>query len=157
MRKTIFKAAMLMLLATPLAAETVFQDWRLDCTDTSTCILSQTAFASDRTWVGTIQIVVLPDTTEMPLILKVPEGVHLASGLFFADGTRTPQQATWLTCDLGSCTAVATLTQQGLRGWKAANTTEIRYRPRNDGPVISFDVSLLGVTKGLAQAREVLQ
>lgn len=121
-------------------------------------MVSQTTMGADQTWLGTVQIVMPQDAAEtLPLVFAVPEGVHLASGIFFADGSGDPQQATWLRCEPGVCYATASLDAAATAAWQRGNTAELRYRPRQDAPAIAVELSLLGITAALQSAREALQ
>lgn len=129
------------------------------CDDAAaTCLVSQTTMGADQTWLGTVQLVIRKSgPTEIPIVFTVPEGVHLASGLFFADGSGAPRQANWLRCETGACIATGTLDADGLRAWQRGTTAELRYRPRRAAPAIAAEVSLLGVTAALSAAKEAVR
>lgn len=123
-----------------------------------TCVISQTTMAADQTWLGTVQVIVADaDAPTLPVVFRVPEGVHLASGLFYADGSGTPRKAEWLHCEPGSCLAVAELDAAGQAAWQRGTTAEVRYRPNRTAPAIAVEVSLLGVTAALQAAREAMR
>ena len=128
-------------------------DWAANCdTLKKTCVLSQTAMASDRIWLGTVRVLVDENAragNSAAVEFLVPAGVHLTSGLFAAVGPNNPKQATWIRCSPKACLAQMNLSKKELSYWKRANNAELRYRPRAESKVAVFNISLIGLTAGL--------
>ncbi|MCA3556955.1 MAG: invasion associated locus B family protein [Rhodobacter sp.] len=121
-------------------------DWSVDC-EGDACVVAQSAAAEDRTWLATVLIEPL-DEGAAQAQLFVPAGVHLASGLFVGVKDR-PLRTEFIDCDAMSCRASLQLNRADLTGWKKAREAEVRYRPSLGGPVISFPLSLMGLTAAL--------
>ena len=109
--------------------------------------------ATDRSWLATVMLRPLQDGQSARVQLLVPAGVHLASGLY-VEAAKDERLATeWLVCTPESCRAEMVLGPEGMTAWKRGRSAEIRYRSRIDGPVVAFDMSLLGLTAALEEAR----
>ena len=108
------------------------------------CVVAQSAAAEDRTWLATVLIEPLDDGATQAQLL-VPAGVHLASGLFVGVKDRS-LRTELIDCDAMSCRASVQLNSADPTGWKKAREAEVRYRPNLGGPVISFPLSLMGLT-----------
>lgn len=107
--------------------------------------------AEDRSWLATVMMQPTPDAAARVQVV-VPAGVHLASGLFLQKGDAAPIEARWLVCSPESCRAEARLAAADIADWKTARSAQIRYRARLDGPVVAFDLSLMGITVALDAA-----
>ncbi|MEM9708505.1 MAG: invasion associated locus B family protein [Pseudomonadota bacterium] len=142
----------LAVLAGPLVAESQsFADWTVECEE-ARCVAGQTLSAPDQTWLGTLQL--LPGEEGTVLVMRLPLGVHLGSGLFISDGRTTLYPATFTTCEAEGCRAVLPMSEEMVAGWRAGQSAEIRYRPASDTGVLAFEASLLGVTRALAALEE---
>ena len=129
-------------------AET-FRDWEVSCV-AGTCRAAQTLSAPDRTWLATLEA--FPKGEGATLLLRVPLGVHLASGVFVSDGATTLYPATFTRCETDGCRAVLDMTPEMLAGWRKGTRAQIRYRPSSDAAVLAFEASLMGVTQALSAA-----
>jgi invasion protein IalB len=127
-------------------------DWQAACeTEGSPCVLSQSVMAADRSWLATVLLQPSGDGARVQLM--VPAGVHLASGIFIETAQPEAQPARWLVCTPEACRAELDLDAEGLAAWKQGRSAEVRYRSRIDGPVVAFDVSLMGMTAALEDVR----
>lgn len=131
-------------------SQPVFDDWAVECRELSHCGLAQTLMSEDRIWLGSV--VVSPRTSDpgREMALYVPQGAHLPSGIFIATGRSEMSRGEWITCDTRACSAHLSLDLQNEVFLKAGRSAELRYRPAPDAPVVVVDVSLLGITAGLA-------
>ena len=116
-------------------------------------MISQSVMAADRSWLATVLLQPLEDGQSARVQLLVPAGVHLASGLFVEAANAEGQAAEWLVCSPEACRAELVLGPDGVSAWKRGASAEIRYRSRIDGPVVAFDMSLMGLTAALEEAR----
>lgn len=147
----------LLCLPGPVIAQQsgTFQEWVVDCgPQPLVCVASQTIFTSDdQLWLATVQIRREDSGDGADVVVRVPAGVHLASGLFV--GVRQPlQSATFVRCAMDICIATARLDRDELSAWKRGRKAELRYRPRMDAAPIAFDISLMGITAALRFAEE---
>jgi invasion protein IalB len=46
------------------------------------------------------------------------------------------------------------LDPEDVSAWKRGASAEIRYRSRIDGPIVAFDMSLMGLTAALADVKD---
>lgn len=129
---------------------TEFQDWALVCSDAE-CRLAQTLMSRDRIWIATVML--HPDNhgeqARMADVL-VPTGAHFPSGLFVTAGPRSPQRAEWIRCTDRACESLLRLDAKTEAQWKKGAVAEIRFRPSPAAPVATADISLMGVSAGLA-------
>ena len=143
-------------LALPLSASEpdTFNDWAVECDTAPTfCILSQTSAADeDGLWLGTVRL--RADAQDgADVVVLVPAGVHLASGLFI--GVRQPlTQIRYQSCTKDACTAAGKIDKAELTRWRRGSTAQMRYRPSIGAPPVSFSVSLLGISAALRHAAE---
>lgn len=138
-------------------ADLIFQDWSVTCPNEGPdCVLAQTSSAqSDRLWLGTLHLKPRHEGGAT-LVVQVPSGVHLGSGIFV--GVRQPlKQLTYQVCSSAMCTASGALTRDELNQWRRARKAELRYRPSVQAPPVAFDVSLMGITAALQYAHEHAQ
>jgi invasion protein IalB len=128
-------------------------DWQIACEAPSeSCVISQSVMAADRSWLATVLLQPIDDGQAARIQLLVPTGVHLASGLFVEAGTPEAKAARWLVCTPEACRAEMLLDNEDVSAWKRGAAAEVRYRSRIDGPVVSFDLSLMGLTAALEEA-----
>jgi invasion protein IalB len=106
--------------------------------------------AADRSWLATVLMQPIDGGDRARVQLMVPAGVHLASGLFVEAASKEGQAAEWLVCTPEACRAEMVLDAEDVSAWKRGASAEIRYRSRIDGPVVAFDMSLMGLTAALA-------
>jgi len=140
-------AAVAVLAALPVAAfAQSFQDWQLTCAD-GTCALSQTIAAEGEVWLATIRLQLGGDILLAEVL--VPSGVHLASGIFLQSGAAMVA-ADWQRCTPQVCRAALGLDDGMTAQWQRGVAAQVRYRPAPDAPVVAFDLSLMGLTAGLA-------
>lgn len=148
----------LMALAIPPAKAneiSVFRDWAVECdTDPVYCVASQVASTQDvGLWLGTVRL--RPsDDGGADVMVVVPAGVHLASGLFV--GVRQPlTQIDYQRCAPEACTAAGRIDKAELRRWRRGNAAQLRYRPSIGAPPVAFSVSLMGITAALRHMSEM--
>ncbi|OOY12033.1 hypothetical protein BMG00_13270 [Thioclava marina] len=131
-----------------------FRDWSATCPGTpQPCIASTTTFAKDRTWLATLRVQPA-DKGGVRLQVLLPQQIHLGSGAFAQVPGHKAQELRLIQCVPGACEARLDLDAQGLAGWKRASSATLTYRPAPNVPPISFDVSLMGLTKALERAGE---
>ena len=132
-----------------------FGDWQLTCPDSEVgCVLSQTAAASDQSWLATLRVALNEgDSNEAIVQFLVPPSVHLASGLFVTVSPGITKQATFIRCLPIACEAVLELESETLSAWKRRRSAELRYRASVDLQPLVFDVSLMGLTAALDAAK----
>ena len=112
--------------------------------------MAQTLMSDDRIWLGSIVLSPENGADHRDLALYVPQGVHLASGIYLGAGPDTPARGEWITCDDRACMARLALTPAEESRLKAGRSAELRYRPSPQAPVIVVDVSLMGISAGLS-------
>ncbi|KEO55448.1 hypothetical protein TP2_15520 [Thioclava pacifica DSM 10166] len=88
------------------------------------------------------------------LQVLLPQQIHLGSGAFAQIPGHKAQELRLIECVPGACEARLDLDVQTLADWKGASSVILTYRPAPNVPPISFDVSLMGLTKALERARE---
>jgi invasion protein IalB len=137
-------------LAAPVQAEQSFADWAASCDDGRPCALAQTLMSDDRIWLGSIVLSSQNGSDSRDLALYVPQGVHLASGIYLGADPASPARGEWITCDDRACMAHLSLTPAEEARMKAGRSAELRYRPSPEAPVIVLDVSLMGISAGLS-------
>ncbi|MEL6645414.1 MAG: invasion associated locus B family protein [Pseudomonadota bacterium] len=126
-----------------------FRDWQVAC-EGGGCTAAQTLSAPDATWLATLQLV--PSEGEgATLVLRLPLGVHIGSGVFVSDGRTTLYPGTFTRCDATGCRAVLEMPPEMLAGWRAGRAAQVRYRPASDAAVVAFEASLMGVSRALAE------
>lgn len=133
------------------AAEETFRDWSVAC-ETAGCTAATTLSAPDNTWLATLQVV--PADGGADLVMRLPLGIHISSGVFISDGRTTLYPGTFTRCDQTGCRAILSMTPEMIDGWRAARNAQIRYRPASDAPVVAFEASLMGFTRAFAAAGE---
>ena len=145
------------LLPAGLAArdtpQVAFKDWAVECDDAPVyCVASQTAGATDDTfWLATVQL--RPVTDGAIVVLRVPAGVHLGSGLFV--GVRQPlTEIAYQSCTPQMCIASGQISKSELTRWRRGHVAEVRYRPSATSPPLSFEISLQGITAALRYVKE---
>ena len=117
-------------------------------------MLSQTAAASDQSWLATLRVALNEgDSNEAIVQFLVPPSVHLASGLFVTVSPGITKQATFIRCLPIACEAVLELESETLSAWKRRRSAELRYRASVDLQPLVFDVSLMGLTAALDAAK----
>jgi invasion protein IalB len=109
--------------------------------------------APDRSWLATVLLQPSAAGEGARVQMLVPAGVHLASGLYVEAGRDAATGAEWLACTPEACRAEMALDAKGLAAWKRGRSAEVRYRSRIDGPVVAFDLSLMGLTAALQDAQ----
>jgi len=129
-----------------------FGDWELGCEGQGPCVIAQSVMAGDRSWLATVMM--QPEPAGARVQVVVPAGVHLASGLYLQQADAAPLAARWLACSPETCRADLRLAAGDLDDWKKGRAAQIRYRARLDGPVVAFDLSLMGITAALDAAGE---
>lgn len=139
-------------VADPAFSAQKFGDWGLACEDRAACAIAQSLMAEDRSWLATVMMQPDAETSGALVQVIVPAGVHLASGLYFELGGSDALAARWLVCSPEDCRAELRLAAADLAAWKTGRAVQIRYRARLDGPVVAFDLSLMGVTAALDAA-----
>lgn len=152
-------AVLLCLLATVIspvkANETsVFRDWAVECDSAPAyCVASQVASAQEGgLWLGTLRLRPA-EGGGADVMVVVPAGVHLASGLFV--GVRQPlTQVPFQRCTASACTAAGRIDQAELTRWRRGNAAQLRYRPSMGAPPVAFPVSLMGISAALRHVRE---
>lgn len=132
------------------ASQLVFDDWAVECRELSHCGLAQTVMSEDRIWLGSVVLSPRTSKSGREMALYVPQGAHLPSGIFIATGRGQMSRGEWISCDTRACSAYLSLDLQNEVFLKAGRSAELRYRPAPDAPVVVVDVSLLGITAGLA-------
>ena len=159
--------AALALTALPAAAtgevptrfrEAQFKDWAVACGGFGideagsgaghACRLAQTAAAADDTWLASLALYPLDEGRALAELL-VPPGVHLASGAFVGVDGGAPAQAVWERCTAAACRAALLLEPTDVAAWKRGRALDVRIRPGLGAPVVSFQMSLMGLTAGL--------
>ncbi|MEM9341945.1 MAG: invasion associated locus B family protein [Pseudomonadota bacterium] len=143
-------ACVALLSHTPTAfAERTFRDWSVAC-ETDGCTAATTLSAPDSTWLATLQVV--PAEGGADLVMRLPLGIHISSGVFISDGRTTLYPGTFTRCDQTGCRAILSMPPEMVDGWRAARKAQIRYRPASDAPVVAFEASLMGFTRAFAAA-----
>lgn len=137
-------------------AQTDFGDWQLNCPESEmACVLSQTAAASDQSWLATIRVALHESDNNRAIVqFLVPPSVHLASGLFVTVSPGITKQATFVRCLPIACEAVLELESETLNAWKRGRSAELRYRASADVQPLVFDISLMGLTAALDAAKK---
>ena len=137
------------------AAQSDFGDWLLTCPEGgASCVLSQTAAASDQSWLATLRVAIVEGDDNKAIVqFLVPPSVHLASGLFATVSPGVTRQATFVRCLSVACEAVLELDPETLGAWKQGRSAELRYRASPDLPPSVFDISLMGLTAALDAAK----
>jgi len=130
-----------------------FRDWNVRCPqDAEPCVAATTTLAADRTWLATLRL--QPENNGgARLQVLLPQQIHIGSGVFakLSGGAEKPLRL--IRCVPGACEARLDLSEPALQAWKAARTAQLTYRPAPNAPPIRFDVSLMGLTNALAQAK----
>ena len=130
--------------------ETKFQDWHLGCSSPDNCVLSQSLFAFDQSWLGSIYFAA-DGVGGTSLVVRVPSGVHLPSGIFTSISGVGTQQIRWKTCDSNGCSAFLALDPPTLTAMRAATGGHLTYRPFLEHAPMQIEFSLMGVSNGLDQ------
>ena len=153
----------LALAGGPLAAQeqglsngTAFADWTVACRAAAIgetdCVLSQVLVkAETNELVAEVSLAPADDDAGVVLLLRVPTGVILRRPAeVLVIGTEDGAALDWLTCDSRYCTAATTLQDATLADFRRGLTARLGYlRMGTETPAV-FDVSLRGVTAGLA-------
>lgn len=147
----VLACALIVTAGVAAKAEQTFRDWSVGC-ETSGCTAATTLSAPDSTWLATLQVV--PADNGADLVMRLPLGVHISSGVFISDGRTTLYPGTFTRCDETGCRAILSMTPEMIAGWRAARKAQIRYRPASDAPVVAFEASLMGFTRAFAAAGE---
>lgn len=132
----------------------IFRDWNVSCPQKAQpCIAATTTLAADRTWLATLRMQPEHDGGARLQVL-LPQQIHIGSGAFakLSGGSEEPLRL--IRCVPGACEARLDLSGPALQAWKAARRAQLTYRPAPNAPPIRFDVSLMGLTNALAQARD---
>lgn len=130
---------------------TSFRDWALACDSERECRLAQTLMSSERIWIATIMLHPRDVKAESRVAeVLVPPGVHFPSGLFVTAADDQHRRAEWVRCTSAACESLVRLDATAETQWKAGAAAELRFRPSPAAPVASVDISLMGVTAGLA-------
>ena len=145
--------------AGPVANGTAFGDWRVACqavaVGRTVCVLAQRIVARETgALVGevTLRPAQGPEGAEALLMtLTVPTGLALRARPAYRIPPAEEERALdWETCGPRLCRAVRALGAEEVGALRAATSARVGYRPlRAEGPVV-FDLSLRGVTAGLA-------
>lgn len=131
-----------------------FRDWKVSCPQaTRPCIAATTTLAADRTWLATLRMQPERDGGARLQVL-LPQQIHIGSGAFAKLSGGAEQRLRLIRCVRGACEARLDLPSPALDAWKAARAAQLTYRPAPNAPPIRFDVSLMGLTNALAQARD---
>jgi invasion protein IalB len=131
----------------------VFGDWTVTCTAESTartlCALSQTAVTRDG---GTFlaEVGLNPAEGAVVMVVRTPSGMLLPVQPAWRVGSGDPVALAWRTCAGDFCTAVAALTPEQVDQLRRGRTMILGYRRTGDDAPVTFEVSLTGVTAGLA-------
>ena len=166
MRLTIALVATLVALASAASGQgaqngATFRDWTIACRAAAVgqtdCVLSQVLVKAE-TQELVAEVSLAPasgtDAEAIVLLLRVPTGVVLPQKPEFAvldQGVEAEMD--WLTCDDRYCTAARTLDGATLSGLRRGATARLGYRRMGTDTPAIFDISLLGVTAGLAALR----
>lgn len=131
------------------AAEQIeFRDWAYLCEAGGDCALSQTLIADDESWLGTLHLITVAGSG-LALVARVPQGVHLPSGLFAQIPHAEVQRIEWRSCDEAGCLAVLGLDPGTLDAMRKGAEGQLVYRPFVDRPPLEVGFSLMGVSAGL--------
>ena len=131
-----------------------YRDWALTCSG-DTCRLAQTLMSPERIWIATIMLHPRADGDRQADIL-VPPGAHFPSGLFVTADKGRPLRADWIRCSDQACESLLRLDPAAEARWKAGAVAELRFRPTPQAPAAMADISLMGVTAGLAALDEAV-
>ncbi|WP_417809546.1 invasion associated locus B family protein [Thioclava sp.] len=146
-----FSASIAMAEAAP--QNWTFRDWSVSCPQAAeSCIAATTTLAADRTWLATLRL--QPENNGgARLQVLLPQQIHIGSGVFARLSGGSEQRLRLIRCVPGTCEARIDLPGAELTAWKSARVVQLTYRPAPNAPPIHFDVSLMGLTNALAQAR----
>lgn len=130
----------------------VFGDWTVTCTAETTtstlCALSQTVVTRQGA-AFLAEIGLNPGPGGVVMVLRTPSGMALPVQPAFRVGTGAPVPLAWRTCAGDFCTAIAVLEESQLDALRRGRTMLLGYQRLGDPPA-TFEVSLSGVTAGLA-------
>ena len=145
------------LCAGPASAQvangTAFGDWAVTCTAETTertlCALSQTAVTRDG-GVFLAEIGLNPGAGGVVMVVRTPSGMLLPVQPAWRVGDAEPVPLAWRTCAGEFCTAVGALTPGQVDQLRRGRAMVLGYRRVTDATPVTFEVSLTGVTAGLA-------
>lgn len=150
-----------LLAATSAAAEVAaevangaaFGDWRVACTaETSArtlCALAQTVIAREG-GAFLAEIGLNPGEGGVVMVLRTPAGTLLPVQPAYRVGTGEARPLAWRTCAGDFCTAVRLLEPSEVDALRRGRSMVIGYHRAGEDAPVAFDVSLTGVTAGLA-------
>lgn len=124
------------------------RDWALSCSGED-CRLAQTLMSPDRIWIATVMLHPRGEGGRLAEVF-VPPGAHFPSGLFVTTAGDRPLRGDWIRCSVTACESMLRLDAGAEARWRAGTAAELRFRPSPQGPVAMADISLMGVTAGLA-------
>lgn len=133
-----------------------FRDWTLACRATAinrtSCVIKQLLVetGSNRFLAEVALSITGGEKPETVLVLRVPtEVLLLRSAVMRIDDGATPQPLRWQSCDKVFCTATAVLNEETETGLRRGLKATLGYQRLEESEPTVFDVSLLGVTRGL--------
>lgn len=136
------------------AAPGDYRDWALTCSGDA-CRLAQTLMSPDRIWIATVMLHPRAEGGRLAEIF-VPPGAHFPSGLFVTTRQNEPLRADWIRCSDKACESRLRLDPAAEAQWKAGAVAELRFRPSPQAPAARADISLMGVSAGLAALDEAM-
>ena len=131
----------------------IYRDWALTCSGDD-CRLAQTLMSPDRIWIATVMLYPRGEGSRLAEVF-VPPGVHFPSGLFVTTAGDRPLRGDWIRCSATACESMLRLDARAEAQWRAGAVAELRFRPSPQAPVAMADISLMGVSAGLAALDEV--
>ena len=157
MRAGLSLCALMAALAGPAAGQVAngaaFGDWTVTCTAESTartlCALTQTAVTRE----GAdflAEVGLNPGAEGVVMVVRTPSGMLLPVQPAWRVGSAAPVALAWRTCAGDFCTAIGVLSPEQVDQLRRGRTMILGYRRVTDPAPVTFEVSLTGVTAGLA-------
>lgn len=137
-----------------------FRDWTLACRATAinrtSCVIKQLLVEAETTrFLAEVAFSVASgEEAETVLVVRVPtEVLLLRQAVMRIDDAPEPVPLRWQSCDKVLCTATVILDEDSETRLRRGLTATIGYQRLEEAEPTVFDVSLLGVTRGLDTIR----
>lgn len=139
------------MLVTSAAAAERFRDWTTVRLGPGECVLHHRAVAADAGLVlADVFLAPLPAGGAL-ISVRVPVGVSLPDGIAYRHpGQTRAVPLIWQSCNRATCLAQVAVNETGLRQLARGRSVDLAYVPVKGAVPLSFSVSLLGVTRGMA-------
>lgn len=161
--KAFLAAAVLWLGAGPVAAQgtapehgQVFGHWVISCNAASAgkpiCVLTQRVVRnSDQAMLAEFVALWTPDLASRLLLVRVPTGVYLPSGIAVGtQGKPGQRQFVWQLCNGQVCEALLTLDDAIMKEMTQSDAKQlVGYQPRQGQDPVIFELRIDGLVEGM--------